>query len=161
MCTDKFTFRKLSCNGTYTRVYFTDNENVSLWEKGWRHRTPYIARYPSLSRLERLIFIALGTSHRVFAPYYAENYIKKEGKGTFERRKIRKKIYFSMITKIDKLAIRSSDFVTGNKTVEDCSLFLLKSSPDDMIDNVIIVKKSWIHCYYGKEIKEGREKVNI
>lgn len=33
MCTDKFTFRKLSCNGTYTRVYFTDNENVSLWEK--------------------------------------------------------------------------------------------------------------------------------
>lgn len=125
--------------------------------KRWRHRTPYIARYPSLSRLERLIFIALGTSHRVFAPYYAENYIKKEGKGTFERRKIRKKIYFSRITKIDKLAIRSSDFVTGNKTVEDCSLFLLKSSPDDMIDNVIIVKKSWIHCYYGKEIKEGRE----
>lgn len=42
---------------------------------------PCIARYPSLSRLERLIFIALGTSHRVFAPYYAGNYIKEEGKG--------------------------------------------------------------------------------
>lgn len=86
-----------------TRVYITDNENVSLWEKDEAsNAAPYIARYPSLSRSEPNIYCFKNITP-CFCSALREELHKERGKGTFERRKIRKKIYFSRITKIDKL----------------------------------------------------------
>lgn len=91
-----------------------------------------------------------------FAPYYAENYIKKEGKGTFERlRFVRKKnLFFEDEKNRETNWIRSAIqwFRHWLLTVEDCSLFVWNpvQTLDGVIDNVIIVKKGWIECYYIK-----------
>lgn len=140
------------------RVCF--NESVSLWEKDEgieRYRAVYRALPKSLTVGTFNIYCVRNITP-CFCPVLRGELHKGRGKGTFERRKIRKKIYFSRITKIDILSDLSGDFVTGNKTVEDYTFWNPNHDTlDDMIDNVIIVKKSGIELLLWSNQRRERE----
>lgn len=115
-----------------TRVYITDNENVSLWEKDEAsNAAPYIARYPSLSRSEPNIYCFKNITP-CFCSALREELYKERGKGLSNGvRFVRKFIFRGGSQKSTNFSDSFGNLVISSLaiTVEDCNLFLLKSNP--------------------------------